>query len=150
MATIIKIANKRINLDRLTEELETAGIPLQGLLLAGFNRLNVRVNQPNASTKVIATGTGKPDDEADPGELRFTYDPALTTAEETTLDGVLVAHDHTVNSNAQDNQDQDAADAESLANDHREWNDLSNAQKDENQETLSRLTARLQDRSIDI
>lgn len=150
MATIIKIANKRINLDRLTEELATAGIPLQSLLLAGFNQFNVRVSQPNASTKVIATGTGKPDDTAEPGELRFTYDPPLTVAQETTLDGVLAAHDHTVNSTSQNNADQDTADAAQLASDFQNWDTLLPPEKDESQERLTRLVARLFDSSIDI
>ncbi len=149
MATLVKFMNKDMNFERLREEIIAAGLPSGfGALLAGFTRINGRLYEPFLTTQVISTASdpgGGPDitDSADPGELRFRFDPDLTGPQETTLDGVLTAHDATNLSTGQQNNDSDIAAIAPLVSNYQNWGSLNAAQKDNNHRQLTRLVARL-------
>lgn len=128
MAYKYKIVNKNINLNKLTEEMTTAGFTNFGFLMAGFNKLNDRVYQPNAAQKVIATSTGKSDDLADVGEIRFRTEEELTGQEETDLDAVYTAHDYTKLTAEQIRVDQDVTDADQLLIDFGNFDSMSQGQ----------------------
>ena len=147
MFVTIKFAIKNINLELLREELVAVSVPVQGLLMAGFHRLNARVYEPNAATQVIARASGRPDVTAEPGELKFKNDPALTLDEEVALDAVLSAHDATNLSAGQRNDDTDSAAIPALVNAFRNWDTRTPAQKDNILRQLTRLVARLLDSS---
>jgi hypothetical protein len=123
-----KIVNKNINLEKLTEEMTAAGFSNFGFLLAGFNRLNDRVHQPNAAQKVIATSTGQPDDLADPGEIRFRTEEELTGQEETDLDAVYAAHDYTILTAEQTRIDVDLIDIDQLLVDFGNFDGMTQGQ----------------------
>jgi len=156
MATLVKIANKDINFERLREEMDAAGLPAGfGALIAGFNSINNRLHQPFLTTQIISRASdpaGGPDitDSADPGELRFRFDPDLTAPQEATLDGLLTAHDATNLSTAQQNNDTDIAAIPPLVSNYNSWGSLTLAQKDNNHRQLTRLVARLLDGQQDL
>ena len=156
MATLIKFMNKDMNFERLREEIIAAGLPDGfGALLAGFNQVNRRLHEPFASRQVISRSSdpgGGPDitDSADPGELRFRHDPDLTGPQETTLDGVLTAHDATNLSTGQTNSDTDIAAIAPLVSNYQNWGSLTPAEKDNNHRQLTRLIARLLDGAQDL
>lgn len=154
MATLTKIANKDINIALLGQESEAAGVAWEGLLIAGFNRDGDRRHQPFTSRQIISSRTnpagGVFTDSADPGELRFRYSTALTPAQETVLDGILTSHDATQRSTSQINKDKDRAAVSGLVDTYREWNTLTNAQKQSRTRQLFRLVARLIDRTTDV
>ncbi len=156
MTTLIKTMNKDMNFERFHEEMSVAGLPTDfGALLAGFNRISQRLYEPFLSTQIISRSTdpaGGPDitDSADPGELRFNFDPDLTAPQETTLDGVLTAHDATNLSTNQQNRDSDIAAIAPLVNNYQNWGTLSNPEKDNNHRQLTRLVARLLDSAQDL
>lgn len=150
MTTITKIMNKDLNLSLLQEELRAVGLGEQGLVTAGFDRWKKQELHPFTERRAFAWATGQPDNFADPGELRFRYDPPLDAAQEAILDGVLAAHDATVRSREQTSRIQDTADALTLADNVRNWRRLTRAQKDENDRIVTRLAARLQDRGLDL
>ncbi len=130
MVTTIKIANKNINLELLFEELGIA-VPATsfGLLMAGFHKLNTRVYEPNATTQVIATSTGQPDDTADPGELRFKHSVVLTAPAEAALDATLTAHDGSQTTAEQDRQDLDNTEAAQLLLDFNIFDGMTELQR---------------------
>lgn len=143
MVTTVKTANKNINLSKLMEELTGAGFTSFGITMAGFNQLNDRIYQPNATTKVISTSTGQPDVTAEPGEFHLKTDAALSGAEDTALDGVLTTHDDTVLTAEQTRQDVDNTDSQLLLNEYENWDSLDATQKAVAQKRLTRLTVRL-------
>lgn len=156
MATLVKFMNKDLNFERLREEMSVAILPVSfGSLIAGFTQVNKRLYEPFLSTQVISSSTdpgGGLDitDSADPGELRFNFDPDLTAAQETTLDGVLTAHDATNLSTNQQNKDTDIAAIAPLVSNYQNWGSLTPAQKDNNQRQLTRLVARILDSAQDL
>lgn len=153
MATVIKVANKNINLDRLAEELEAAGIPMEGLLLAGFHRVGLNTYEPNAARQVIARRSspdGNIEDEADPGELRFRFPADLSADQVTTLDPVLAAHDPAVLSVGQRNIKADEDAVPLLATAYQDWDSLTPPQKDDALRLVVRSVARALDGSIDL
>ena len=147
---IVKIMNKDLNLSLLNEQLRAVGLGEHGLLLAGFKRVRKQEYEPFAGRSVIATSTTGPDDKADPGELRFKYDPALTSVEEATLDAILAEHVATDRSREQTNAQKDIDDAQVLADNYRSWDTLTSVQKDASNKVLTRLVARLENRQISI
>jgi hypothetical protein len=150
MATTIKFMNKNLNLNRLQEELQVAGVPITGMLVAGFNRVGLSQYEPFTETQVIGQATGQPDDTADPGELRFKSDAILSSTDELNLDVILSVHDNTLKSSSQANKDTDIAAIAPLVNNFQNWGTLSNAEKDNNHRQLTRLVARLLDSTQDI
>jgi hypothetical protein len=150
METLVKFMTQDLNPERLKEEMAAAGVPAQGATLAGFTRINARLYQPFASTQVIATHTGQPDTTAEPGEIKLKFDTAPTAPQETTLDGLLVAHDATNLSSAQQNKDTDLAAIPALVNAWNNWDTFTPSQKDNANRQAQRLIARLLDGSQDI
>jgi hypothetical protein len=142
--------NKDLNFGLLMQEMAAAGVPIQGVLIAGFNHVGSGHYVPFVSTQVIATATGQPDVTAEPGELQFRNDPALTGPQETALDGVLTAHDETQQSDIEVNRSADIVAKDLLIDRYQNWGTLSNAQKDTVLENLCRVVARLIDRSTNI
>lgn len=145
MPTLVKIANKNLNLSLLTEELGSVGLDQHSLLMAGFRQQDERTYVPNAARKIIARRTtpgGEVVDEADPGELRFTSDAAFTVAQESSLDGVLVSHDAAVLTAEQEREDLDAKDLDQLVRDYAGWDTMSRPQKDVVTKRVVRLLVR--------
>jgi hypothetical protein len=150
MVVVIKFADKNINPDRLHDELIAASIEPEGMLWAGFDRINNRLMEPFAETRVIATATGQPDTTADPGELHFRYPVALTAPQDAALDQLLLDHDHLQLSTAQQNKDLDEQAIPALISNFQNWGSLTPAQKDNNHRQLTRLVGRLLDSSQDV
>lgn len=151
MATVIKIANKNINLDRLREELEAAGIPFVGAWMGGFHPVGLNVYEPNASTQVVATATGRPDVTADPGEIRLKFSvDQLTPAQEVTVDSVLSAHDHTLLSVGQAHLKADEDSVPAFIDAYNNWASLTPPEKDSVLREMVRAVARRIDDSIDL
>ena len=153
---LVKIANRDLNLPRLRQEIVEAGLPSgYGLLVAGFNRSNDVVGHyvPFTVRSEIARRDG-PDgpiiDSADPGELRFRFDPDLTSPQEITLDGVLAAHDWTVLSTTQARKQEDRDAIPILVDRFKNWDSLNSSEKDSVLKQLTRLVARILDSSQDI
>ena len=138
MAALIKIVVKDFNQELLGEEMGAASLLGGGLLWAGFEKINRRVYSPSA----VHGNT--------PGELRFNYDPELTEAQQTTLDGILAAHDATQLSAGQTNKDQDEVDRQNFVTTFQDWNSLTNAQQLNRTRQLFRGVARLVDSSTDL
>ena len=153
MVRVIKFMNKDLNLGRLQEELEAAGFPETGLLLAGFERTGKEQYKPNAARKVISTQTSGgtvTEDFADPGELRFSFERELSIPQDEALGRVLANHDATMMSKSQINQDVDAIQVETLISNYENWATLTPAQLSENTRLMTRMVARLHDRSNDL
>jgi hypothetical protein len=142
--------NKDLNFGLLMQEMAAAGVPIQGVHIAGFDHVGSGHYVPFASTQVIATSTGQPDVTAEPGELQFRNDLALTGPQETALDGVLVAHDETQQSDVEVNRSADIVAKDLLIDRYQNWVGLSNAQKDTVLQNLCRVVARLIDRSTNL
>ena len=148
---IKKFMVKDLNLECLQEELVAAGLPSKvGMLIAGFRKETRRLYVPFTEPEVIATSTGQPDVIGEPGELQFRYDSALDARQERTLNEALVAHDASVLSTMQKNQDQDVVDVAIIAENYRNWGSLNDTEKDENARLVARLLARNQDRGLDL
>ena len=149
MADVTKFAVKNLNLPLLLEQIVTAGLTQRGLLLAGF--LNTASDQytPLAARTEIGR-SGNVSDFADPGELRFTFGRALTPAEDTALDGVLTAHVSTVRTTDQQNKQTDRDSVDPFVANHRNWNTLTDVEKDDNAREVTRAVARLLDSSQDL
>ncbi|KKM85933.1 hypothetical protein LCGC14_1283980 [marine sediment metagenome] len=155
MHTLVKIVNKDLNLQLLLEEIDAAGLNRSGILLAGFVSRDDRTQlyTPNATRKVIGSRTvkdGVAETFADPGELVFSFDQALTPTEDTTLDAVLAAHDATKRTTLQLARTADDDAVPILVNNFQNWSTLTPLQKDNNHRQLTRLIARILDRGIDI
>lgn len=131
MSVLVKIANKNLNLELLREELGVAVASAGnfGLLMAGFHKLNNRVYEPNATTQVIATSTGEPDDTAEPGELRFKTTAVLSAPAQAALDAALTVHDSTQLTSEQARVDQDAGDAVILLNDFNNFDSMNDTER---------------------
>ncbi len=136
MATLIKSAVKDFNPDRLKDELEVASILPEGVLWAGFERINNRLLQP---AEQISKATGQPDVVYPPGELHFDYptDPGAA------LDTILAAHDATLLSRSQTNADRDIIAGDAHENAFNEWDTLTPAQKGNANKQAQRSLARL-------
>ncbi len=139
MTTYVKISTTNINKDRLTEDLINAGLPLPSILYAGFDS-GSRIYTRFTETREIASvtdGTGTTIFTAEPGELRLTYKPSLSTAQQTTLDSVIAAHDPLTLSLEQGREDKDVAVLTQVTNNLRKvnWDSLNNNTR---QETIRR------------
>lgn len=128
MVYTYKIVNKNINLEKLTEEMVAAGFTNFGFLMAGFNKLSNRIYQPNTAQKVIATSTGKPDDLADVGEIRFRSENLLSGQEESDLEAVYTIHDYTKLTAEQIRVDVDLLDIDQLLIDFGDFDGMNTAQ----------------------
>jgi len=147
MERIIKYAIKDLNMALLREEIEQAGATPDGILLAGFYRSSKEIHSPIPESKVIATSTGQPDTLADPGEIHFKYELTPPVGDSALLDTVLANHDATGRSTGQLSKDADAVAVPILVNSYQNWDTLTNNQKDNVLKHLTRLTARLLDKS---
>ena len=139
MTTYTKFVVGDINRDKLQEDTSDAGLPVPGTLYAGFDS-GPRIYTRFTETRVISSITdasGTTNFTADPGELRFTFDPDLTPAEEATLDAVLLAHDPLTLSIEQEREDKDAAIIDQITTNLKKdnWVALSAADR---QETIRR------------
>lgn len=154
MAQLVKFAVKDINAALLRQQFDALAIPGGGLLFAGFARQTSTRYTPNASRQVIATRSdgagGVIEEEADPGELRFDFEPPLDAAQETILDGVLAAHDGAQLSDLQIAKQTDLAAKDILIDRFQNWGSLDATQKDAVLMNLTRLVARLIDRTTNI
>jgi hypothetical protein len=81
-------------------------------------------------------------DEADEGELRFTFRDTLTRDEDTALDDALAAHDATGSSDEQDREVQDEADLDQLITDLPDVTTMDDATFRANVERLQRVVVR--------
>ena len=135
---MVKNFVKDFNQELLHEEMSAAGLLGGGLLWAGFERLNSRIYTPSG----VHGHT--------PGDMEFTYEPPLTAPQETTLDGILAAHDSTGLSTGQTNKDQDVIDAAQFVDTFQTWDTLTNAQQLNRTKHLFRVVARLIDSTTDI
>lgn len=113
MATTRREALKDINVNLLVEELALASVP-GNLELRGFERVGPRIHSPLAAPRVVARGTGKADDTAQPGELDVHSRDPLTTAQETALDATLSAHSATGRTTSQQSDDKQGTDLTAL------------------------------------
>jgi len=151
MITLIKFMNKDLDLDLFKQEYLVAGLPEYGMLLAGFTRMGRQQYEPFASTQIISSQTdpgGGPDitDSADPGELRFRYEVALTAPQEAALDALLIAHDATQKSDIQIEREKDVTAKDQFIETFHDWDTLTALQKDNRTQELFRVVARLLDR----
>lgn len=111
MATYIKFSTTNINKNKLIEDLVNAGLPLPNILYAGFDSGD-RIYTRFTETKQIASvtdGTGTTIFTAEPGELRITYEPDLSVADEIILDATVIAHDPLTLSVEQTRENKDIA-----------------------------------------
>ncbi len=138
MTDYVKIVNKNFNQELLQEELIIASLAGGGGYWAGFDKISQRIYAPSTVHGHTL------------GELRFTFDPGLTVAQEETLDAILAAHDSTQLTAAQTNKDSDLSAIAPLKSNYQNWGTLDSAQKDNNHRQLTRLVARLLDSSQDL
>jgi len=90
--TVLKDFNKRL----LTRALTQSALPFETLDLAGFVRKNRFEDTPAPGPRVIVDDkVANTQDTAQPGEIRFVFTTALTTAEDTALDTELTNHTST-------------------------------------------------------
>lgn len=138
METIVKIAGGNVNPEKFGEELASSlGIQFS-VTFAGFKQspTDPHVMIRNSGKEIIGRrkdSTGNTFDLADPGEIRFLTESPLTPAENTTLDGLVSAHDPTVKSREQRREDNDAV-ALAIVTDNLKaanWAGLTNGQKTE-------------------
>jgi hypothetical protein len=119
MPTVVKIAVKDFNPDRLREQLEAggAGAILTSLGWAGFDRVSDRQYTPKPARTLVGVSVSngqRIEDFADPGELRFALTRDLTPQEDDQLTTLLANHDHTQLSDGQVRADQDEADLDAI------------------------------------
>lgn len=154
MAQLIKFAVKDLNAALLKQQHDALGLPPGGLLFAGFTAQGNALHTPNATRQVIARRTnpagGDFEDEADPGELRYNFEPPLDAGQETILDGLLAAHDGSQLSDLQIAKQADVAAKDILIDRFQNWDSLDAAQKDAVLKNLTRLVARVIDRTASI
>lgn len=139
MTIYTKFVATDINPARLMEDIANASLPQPGMLYAGFDS-GKRIYTRFTETREIATVTdasGTTSFFADPGELRFTYDPDLSLSEQAALDAVLAAHDHLSLSVEQERQDKDVSVLVQVTNNLKKanWTVLTSSSK---QETIRR------------
>lgn len=155
MVTLIKIMNKDLNFSLFQQEYSALGLSPLSLLLAGFTRVPKGNYEPFASRQVISSASdpgGGPDitDSADPGELRFKFEVALTGPEEASLDAFLTAHNATQQSDAQINEARDITAKDQFIQTFQDWDTLTAVQKDNRTQELFRAVARLIDKTTNI
>jgi len=155
METYVKIMNKDLDLDLFKQEYLATGLPEYGLLLAGFTRIGRQQYEPFASTQIISSRTdplGGPDitDSADPGELRFRYEVALTVPQDASLETFLIAHDASLKSDVQVNRERDITSKDQFIQTYHDWDTLTDLQKDNRTQELFRVVARILDRTANI
>jgi len=138
MAALVKNVVKDFNQERLHEEMAAQGLTGGGLLWAGFERLNRRVYTPSNAHGHT------------PGDMHFKYDPELTAPQETTLDAILAAHDHTQVSKFQGHRDTDEQDRQDFVQTFNDWPGLTLAQQLTRTRRLFRVVARLLDSQTDL
>ncbi len=155
MAALIKVRVKDFNGALLQQQLKAGSIPPGGLLWAGFHRQEDNIYEPFVEVETIGRRTN-PDggddilDIAEPGELRFRFEPDLTPAQETLLNSILTNHDSTQFSEGQRNQATDLTAKDLLISRYQNWDSLNPQEKDVVLKNLTRLVARLIDRSTNI
>ena len=145
MANVVKTEVKDFNLPMLMEELEASVVPAFGLMMAGFEKANSALYEPNAATKVIGSVTdpsGTVEDTAEPGELRFEFRNALTSAQDTALDSTLAGHVASNRTDEQVRQAQDVTDANQLLADYPSYDAMTAAQKNAVNKVMLRVVIR--------
>jgi hypothetical protein len=129
MASDTRTVAKDFNRDLLLEQLAASALPFVSAFLAGFERLNRFVGTPSAAPRLITKdGVAGTSDFAQPGEIRFEFSTALTTAEGTALDSLLTAHVSTNRTADQSRQAQDETDLDALVANFPNYDSFTNAQ----------------------
>jgi len=150
MEILTLVAPGDVNLSLLKEEIAAAGLPQMGLGIRGMtsvrNEIFADLFVRFPSTQVIVTKTGEPDVTAEPGEINFKTQVALTTAEEITLAAVLTAHDATQRTVEQVRAKEHRESSVTLKNIYQQWDTLTPAQKDSGTKEAIRRLARVIDR----
>ncbi len=133
MAIVKKTRVKNFNAGLLAQQVLAAPLPLTGIGWAGFaSGENGRIYAPAATRRVVGRRSGSDGeilDFADPGELRLGFSRDLTAPEDTTLDGLLTAHDSTGVTSDQTRDDQDETELDLLTTAFRNWNTLTDVQR---------------------
>lgn len=138
MAALIKNVVKDFNKELLQEEMAAAGLLGGSLLWAGFERSSRRIYTPSDAHGHT------------PGDLHFTYEPPLSAPQETALDNILAAHDHTQLSTLQAHKETDEQDRQDFIQTFNDWPGLTVAQQLNRTRRLFRVVARLLDSTTDI
>jgi hypothetical protein len=138
VAALIKNVVKDFNKELLHEEMDAAGLLGGSLLWAGFDRIDRRIYTPSTVHGFTA------------GDLHFEYEPPLTAPQETALDNILAAHDHTQLSKFQAHKQTDEQDRQDFIQTFNDWPGLTVAQQLNRTRRLFRVVARLLDSSTDI
>jgi hypothetical protein len=143
MVSDIRTVAKDFNRDLLTEQLIASALPFVSAFLAGFDRLNQFVGTPSAAPKLISKdGVAGTSEFAQPGEIRFEFTTALTTAEGTALDNLLTAHVSTNKTAEQTRGNQDQSDLDALVANFPNWDSFTGAQRNSFLKLLSRVVIR--------
>ncbi|MHC4236842.1 MAG: hypothetical protein ACYSSM_01035 [Planctomycetota bacterium] len=153
MVDVQKFAVKNLNFELLKEELAASIVPEFGARISGFNRVGDSIYEPFVGTQPIASrsvGDTTVIETAEPGQLDFRFDVALTSAQDLALDLVLESHDSTGFSVAQTNKRADIDAIPRMVQTYQDWATLDATQKDNRTRELFRLIARVIDSTTDI
>jgi hypothetical protein len=153
MVDVQKFALKNLNFELLTQELNASIVREFSVRISGFNSLNNFIYAPFAQAQVIArrsVGDTTVEETAEPGQLDFRFEDALTSAEDLALDLVLETHDAMQFSTGQTNNKADRDAIPRMVQTYQDWTTLDAAQKDNRTRELFRLMARMIDSATDI
>lgn len=153
MVNVRKFAVKNLNFDLLTQELRASIVPPFGARISGFNPAGNFRYEPFASAQVIASkseGNTTVEETAEPGQLDFKFEVALTSPEDLALDLVLESHNATLLSTNQTNNKADTDAVPRMVQTYQGWETLNAAEKDNRTRELFRLMARVIDSTTDI
>ncbi len=151
MADVDKNVIKTINSSLLQVEI-SAALPMTGISWRGFIRseTNQRWMEPFPEASRRVGRSNGVEDFANRGDLRLRFDRDLTGPEDTQLDGILTAHDHTQLTQRQQRQEQDNTDTDILKTRLSEWDTLNNNQRWNVVRRMLRMIIRLQRRDEDV
>jgi len=143
MVDVVKTVVKDFNPGLMEEELDATIVPARDTFYAGFVRSTTDSNVATPQARTISEDrVNNIKDEADAGEIRFTFRNSLTSAEDTALDDALAAHDATGSSSEQDRVAQDEADLDQLITDLPDVTTMSDADFRLNVQRLQRIVVR--------
>jgi len=137
---------KNFNRDRLTEQLTSSALPFIQVHLAGFEKINQFVRAPATEPRLILRRRLRDgsyfEDFAQPGEVRFEFTIALTSAEAAALDALLSAHDATQRTADQQRIEQDDTDWNTLVANFPNWDSFNDTQRNNFLKVLARVVIR--------
>jgi hypothetical protein len=143
MTEVIKTVVKDFNPGLLEQELDATIVPVRDTFYAGFVRSSTDKNVATPQARTVSEDrVNDIKDEADAGELRFTFRDTLTRDEDTALDDALAAHDATGSSDEQDREAQDEVDLDQLITDLPDVTTMDDATFRANVERLQRVVVR--------